>query len=81
MVRTCPWRVTPQLGLPRRTHGSEGARPGAGVRVCDRTGRTAKHAARGDEADFPKAVGYGLAGVVTAVGEDAHGGATVVAHR
>ena len=40
------------------------------VRAAGMNPADAKHAARGDAADFPKAIGYEVAGVVSAVGPD-----------
>src|SRR3954447_5601379 len=40
------------------------------VRAAGMNPADAKHVARGDAADFPKAIGYEVAGVVSAVGAD-----------
>ncbi|PUA78982.1 threonine ammonia-lyase IlvA [Nocardioides currus] len=40
------------------------------VRAAGMNPADAKHVARGDEADFPRGVGYEVAGVVSALGED-----------
>ncbi len=40
------------------------------VRAAGMNPADVKHVARGDEADFPKAIGYEVAGVVSAVGPD-----------
>src|ERR1044071_7898658 len=40
------------------------------VRAAGMNPADAKHVTRGDAADFPKAIGYEVSGVVTAVGAD-----------
>jgi NADPH:quinone reductase-like Zn-dependent oxidoreductase len=49
------------------------------VRAAGMNPADVKHVARGDAADFPKAIGYEVAGVVTAVGADAVIGSRPVA--
>jgi NADPH:quinone reductase len=49
------------------------------VRAAGMNPADAKHVARGDQADFPKAIGYEVAGVVSAVGEDTRIGSGPVA--
>src|SRR5919202_897079 len=49
------------------------------VRAAGMNPADAKHVSRGDAADFPKAIGYEVAGVVTAVGADAEMGSGPVA--
>ena len=49
------------------------------VRAAGMNPADAKHVARGDAADFPKAIGYEVAGVVSAVGPDTEIGSGPVA--
>ncbi|MEJ7832815.1 MAG: NADP-dependent oxidoreductase [Nocardioides sp.] len=49
------------------------------VRAAGMNPADAKHVARGDAADFPKAIGYEIAGVVSAVGADTEIGSGPVA--
>ena len=49
------------------------------VRAAGMNPADAKHVARGDAADFPRAIGYEVAGVVSAVGEDTRIGSGAVA--
>jgi NADPH:quinone reductase len=49
------------------------------VRAAGMNPADAKHVARGDTADFPKAIGYEVAGVVSAVGQDTRIGSGPVA--
>jgi NADPH:quinone reductase len=49
------------------------------VRAAGMNPADAKHVARGDQADFPKAIGYEVAGVVSAVGADTRIGSGPVA--
>jgi len=49
------------------------------VRAAGMNPADAKHVARGDAADFPKAIGYEVAGVVSAVGADTEIGSGPVA--
>jgi NADPH:quinone reductase len=49
------------------------------VRAAGMNPADAKHVARGDQADFPKAIGYEVAGVVSAVGGDTAIGSGTVA--
>src|SRR3954452_9304159 len=49
------------------------------VRAAGMNPADAKHVARGDAADFPKAIGYEVAGVVSAVGLDTEIGSGPVA--
>jgi NADPH:quinone reductase-like Zn-dependent oxidoreductase len=49
------------------------------VRAAGMNPADAKHVARGDAADFPKAIGYEVAGVVSAVGADTRIGSGAVA--
>lgn len=49
------------------------------VRAAGMNPADAKHVARGDQADFPKEIGYEVAGAVSAVGEDTRIGSGPVA--